>query len=182
MTKQFVYGDISIIRSYVTICNENGWLSYDMKNITGLQVCFSCSIKYVDQKSDIKDDATKEIVENIRWMPMELFMGKREGDKVEINIKNIHLIVTCTQQNMYEKTKFEEILHMTTQSFGGVTSPSSYEPPLCERSQCAMILANHEKYSRSLKIPTSDLDMFKFIECYFEQSKKDIKNYEKRIF
>jgi hypothetical protein len=168
---KILYGDIFVIPNALHICDnyDNGYpFGYTMDNYNGLQVCLTgwltnaecenwctCSYKKLGEK----------------WLsdkfPIELFMGKREGDIVKINFKNMELVLTCKQLpyrcSNNGTTKFEDALYDLTKSFGGACDNANYwNPPLSKISQCAMMIAAHERYARSLGLPLVEPSKFRY--------------------
>ena len=161
--EEIIRGDIFIVPNSLQICDDHGSYGYNVQDVTGLQVCFEAwmtndecenwSCHYYDKfnKKRISDR-----------MPVELFIGKREGDTVEVTINGIKAILTCAQKSYrYSSDSFENLMYHLTQSFGGLVDASYFSPPLTNESQRAMIIANHERYARSLGFGPKNPETFR---------------------
>jgi hypothetical protein len=169
-------GDIFIVPNSLQICDDHGTYGYTVDNCKGLQVCFIGWL--TNDQCENWADHSYEKFGNIKLsnkFPMELFMGKCEGDTIELSVKGIKMVLTCRQQpyryGNNGKTKFEEILYDLTKSFGGVCNKNYFDPPLLEGSQCIMIIANHERYARSLEFPSIEPANFRFADVYIKSMK-----------
>ena len=171
-------GDIFIVPNSLQICDDHGDYCYSVNNCKGLQVCLNgwltndkcdnwCSHCY--EKFGGKSVRDK--------FPVELFMGKREGDTIEVSVDDIKMILTCRQLPYRYSNggtiKFEDRLYDLTQSFGGVCREKYFNPPLHERSQRSMIIANHERYARLLGLPLIEPTKFRYIEGFTNQCRED---------
>lgn len=169
-------GDIFIVPTSLNICDDrrNDQYGYDITNIYGLQVCFEgiitspeCDNWSCHQHPKLENKITSRF-------PVELFMGKKEGDTIEFIINNIKINVTCNQLNYkYNMNTFENVLYDLTQSFGGVCSAQYYKPLLTERSQMYLLIANHEKYSRSIAKEPKEPNTFKYSKNYIDNCKTE---------
>lgn len=174
MDSNVLYGDIFVIPNSLQICDDNGLYGYAVEDVNGLQVCFEgwitndeCDNWSCHHYDKIGDNFSNKI-------PVELFMGKKEGDTVNMTIHGKQVVVTCRQKEYrYSKNAFENVLYNLTKSFGGVCASSYFSPPLCERSQMAMILSTHEKYARSLNMPIVEPNTFNYSKSYINQCKND---------
>ncbi|AYV85635.1 MAG: putative orfan [Satyrvirus sp.] len=75
---------------------------YCVQNVSGLQVCFDgvmTSKNFYDEK---KCTPTK--------FPVELFVGKKEADEVELIFGGVKVVLICAQ-NKYTNENFEEVLY-----------------------------------------------------------------------
>jgi len=83
---------------------------------------------------------------------------------VEMVVRDKIIMATCKQQPYrYGKQNFENLLYDLSDSFGGVCSPGYFDPPLDKQSQRALLLANHEKYARSLNFPIKKPKTFRYM-------------------
>lgn len=167
--------DIFIIPNCLQICEDHGIYGYDIDNVQGLQVCFEGWITSDECENWCRHGCKllggKKFSDKF---PIELFIGKKEGDVVELLINDKKINVTCRQQPYrYGNQNFEDMMYTVTQSFGGVCAPTYFNPPLSERSQRAMILVAHERYTRSLNLPTKEPMDFKYASNYIDQCKSD---------
>ena len=168
-------GDIFIVPNSLNICEDHGEYSYSVDNCVGLQVCLQGWLT-----NDACDNWCSHYYEKFHdkrvneRFPVELFMGKREGDTVELSIGSIKMILTCRQlPYRYGNIKFEDRLYDLTQSFGGICCEKYFNPPLHKRSQQSMIIANHERYARSLGLPSIEPTKFRYVEGFTKQCLED---------
>ncbi|XWV25356.1 putative ORFan [Tupanvirus deep ocean] len=178
MSEETLYGDIFIIPNSLQIHNDTGTYTYTVDNFKGLQVCFEGWITNSECENWIRHGYSKLNGDYIsEYFPVELFMGKREGDTVEIVIFGKKCVLRCAQlpyrYSGNGTIKFEDMLYDLTQSFGGVCSPSYFTPPLSETMQRAMLIVNHERYARSINKDSIDPVKFRYYNNCNEQCKKD---------
>jgi hypothetical protein len=173
MDKKTLYGDIFIVPNSLQVCDFYKFddYGYDVENVSGLQVCFEGWIINDECKNwsryCYKEFESSHICDRF---PVKLFMGKHEGDTVEVTIRGRKVVLFCLQTpHRYGERKFEEVLYDLTQSFGGICAPCYYKPPLCENSQYAILLANHEKYSRSMGFQIKEPTCFRYLTDYTEK-------------
>jgi len=111
--------------------------------------------------------------------PVALFVGKKEGDQVVLTIQGVPIVLTCRQLNYKysENGCFEDLLYNLTQSFGGICSPSYFDPPLSKISQMSFIISAHENYARLSGFPIVEPSAFRHgtvytKECRLESEKE----------
>ncbi|XWV26617.1 putative orfan [Tupanvirus soda lake] len=178
MTDETLYGDIFIVPNSLQVCDNTGSYAYTVENTKGLQVCFEGWMTNEECKNWSAHHYEKfdGAVVSDRF-PVELFMGKREGDIVEMVISGKKCALRCAQlpyrYGSNGTVKFEDLLYDLTQSFGGVCSQTYFAPPLHERSQHAMLLANHERYARSIGRDSVEPTKFRYVDSYIKQCKLD---------
>ena len=105
------YADIFMYPSSLQVCEDSGFYGHNVQNATGLQVCFQSWIISDDCENWINDPYSK-IGRFSDRIPVSLFMGKREGDQVELQINGHKMIVTLAQSKYrYARYgKFEDSL------------------------------------------------------------------------
>lgn len=140
---------------------------FDVKipnNNSKLQLCFRA---YVSNKAFNYPVSNK--------FPVELFMGKKEGDLVELNLFGERYSVRLSQLTR-DFNSFESVLFYLTKSFTGVSNPENYHPKLSIKEQIYMIISSSDKYARSIGKEPENPTMFirgdLFIELCEEDSKK----------
>ena len=110
---------------------------YDCMPDRGLQVCFEALIKVnVNDALSLTDDyyIDHPLGKRIsRWLPVELFLGKREGEHVDVMINDKPVTFICAQLKYGDAKPFEERLYEHTKSFGGICGANYYTPPLSGR-------------------------------------------------
>ena len=90
--QETLYGDIFVVPSYIIVCDDQRKLQnmlqyYNIKNLKGPQVCFEMCIAN-NECTNWNAYIYEKIGFITSWMPIELFIGKREGDKIELLINN----------------------------------------------------------------------------------------------
>lgn len=161
--QEILFGNITIIEDYsLRVCNDHGLQRYDVDNISGAQVCFMATL-WNDEcdnwlESSYIDPDCKYIS---GYIPIELFMGKHEGDIVKLLIRGKKCYLKCCQQDKSNKN-FEDALYEVSQSFNGVSPASNFDPALLESDQQLMIVAYHEKYAKSLDLSVKDPTTFRY--------------------
>ena len=173
---EILRGDIFIVPNSLSIYDNVDLECYDTENIQGLQVCFQAWITNDECENWCRHSYDKFGLNISEHFPVELFLGKREGDEVDLMIKGKSVVVTCRQQKYkYGSDSFENILYHLTKSFGGVCSSKHFNPPLSCRSQLAMYVVNHERFARSHGFEIVEPIHFNCRICYSEQCKADFK-------
>ena len=161
---EVLHGDIFLYPNSLQICEDVGEVKYSVDGYHGLQVC--AEVWITSQESGNWNDSGHPRLPGIisRYFPVDLFYGKKEGDTVETSIRGIPVILKCSQSSYRYAGYgcFENLLYSLTRSFGGCVSPSYYKPPLSEASQRCFLIANHEKYARSLNLPVIESAKFKY--------------------
>ena len=164
--KNILRGNIFIIPSPLQIFSDIGTFKYDVQNIKGPRVCLRGQI-IDDDYNNLTNYHCEKIGKKISdKFPLDLFMGKKEGDTIELMINSKYIILTCSQKKSFEdanKTKpFEDLLYDLTQTFGGVCPETSFKPPFSKYKQKLMLIENHENYARSHNFAILDPETFKF--------------------
>lgn len=170
--------DIFIIPNSLQICDSkvsDDVYDYNVTNVTGLQVCFEAWITNRDCSNWNLILYPKLGCKITSKIPIEPFIGKKEGDIVELFVNGKRIFVRCIQKKYKYNSHgaFEDLLYNLSKSFGGICPPSYYNPPLSEKSQMAFFIANHEKISRTYCKEVIDPVSFRFSNKYIEQCKHD---------
>jgi len=155
-----IAGSLYIVPEPLCICEESKYLpnrygGYDVLNSEGIQVCVICGVR-----SHECEDWTKNkhpILGKISpYFPCELFMGKREGDNILIdlpdksgNIRKCLLVINTHKSVFRELGSFHEVLSGLVENMTLVPK-TSFNPPISKMSQTCFLVANKEKYTRSL--------------------------------
>lgn len=171
--RKIYYGKIFMYPGSLKICQDSGIYCYDVENITGLQVCFESCINS-DECKNWGRYGHPEIGKFRELMPVKLFMGKKEGDTVELLIKGKKIIVTIDQLNSkyFRYGAFHDFLYDMTKSFGGIYSSHYFTPPLCEKRQCEMLINNHKLYSESIGYEIVQPNDFRYNNEYLKYQKR----------
>ena len=163
MTQETLYADIFMYPNSLQVCEDFGLYGYNVQNTTGLQVCFESWItdSECDNWGRHKHPKVGSFSDRI---PVSLFLGKREGDQVELQINGYKIIVTLAQSKYrYARYgKFEDLLYDLTQSFGGICSSSYFTPTLDKKSQVNILYENHKAYSQSLGFDVINPEQFRY--------------------
>jgi hypothetical protein len=174
--EEIFYADICINPMALTIFDKKmnyveglpDRYGYDVDDVSGPQVCFYGWITD-SECDDWTRAARKGFARSITDVfPVELFMGKKEGDTVALTIFNKKIVVTCSQtaHEYAEYGNFEMCLFELTKSFGGMQRPNYFKPDLAIRSQMAFFIRNHERYARSLDMKPSEPHNFRHVNEY----------------
>lgn len=166
---EVVRGDIFIVPCALVICDaitNSGEFGYDASNVGGLQVCFEGRIR-----GDLLDH---RIIRSSKF-PVELFMGKKEGDRAELKMFGKKVVVRCLQAEYKYNSEgiFEYLLYHLTKSFEGVCDPSCFSPPLPKYIQMTMMVANHQRYARSVGMRPCEPGSFNHSDLYFAEFRKE---------
>lgn len=168
MEKTILHGNIYIIPNSLQICDSVGEYPHDVENVRGPQVCFRGRITSEECDNWCWQRRKEFAYEYIKDLfPVEMFMGKREGDTVELTLKGRKVVLKCLQLPCeYGRKKFEELLYDLTQSFGGVCPDFIFEPPLSRDTQRVMFIANHKKYCESMGFEIKEPMDFRYYKTY----------------
>ena len=156
MSKEILYGEIYISQvEAVDVCDN-----YSVQNVENQQVCFNGFI--TNKQTNNWSDGTHPKLKPFNcYYPIELFIGKKEGDVVELQIQGYKIMATC-KQLPYTNQTFEQTLHKLTQSFGGVCTPGLFGVTLSKKEQRQMIIDAHVKYAQSVGLKCQDPKTFQF--------------------
>ena len=163
MSNKTLYADIFMYPNSLQVCEDSGFYGHNVQNATGLQVCFQSWI-ISDDCSNWGSDSHPEVGRFSDRIPVSLFMGKREGDQVELEINGYKIIVTLSQLKYKYACygKFEDSLYDLTKSFGGICSEKYFTHSLEEKSQAKMLYENHKAYSQSLGFEVVKPESFRY--------------------
>ena len=163
MSQEIFRGHIYVIPTPLQVYENQGEYHYDVQDIKGPQVCFrGCIIS--DDYKNWSSYYHKKIGKISDWFPVELFMGKKEGDLVELTIHNKYVILTCLQKPYASGSiTFENTLYNTSQSFAGIYYPKDFQKPITKEYQELMLITNHIKYSRSHNFEITHTFRFKCV-------------------
>lgn len=169
MHPEVLYADIFMYPNSLQVCEDFGMYGYVVQNSKGLQVCFESWITNSECENWGRHGHPKVGRFSDR-IPVELFMGKREGDQVELVINGFTVIVTLAQEKYryHSYGKFENLLYDLTKSFGGICDKKYFTPELSEKEQANMLYANHENYCRSLGFEIVEWSKFRYYRQYSE--------------
>ena len=143
MIQYILRGNISIIPSFLQVSED--YIVQDIY-IKGPQVCFHGCISSPDC-NDWASHYYKKIGRISHLMPVEPFIGKSEGDIIELTINDKHLVLTCSQkESIHNDNTFENTLYQISQSFKGIRPSDSFIKPLSKEHQELMIVATNLKY------------------------------------
>lgn len=173
------YADIYIIPNPIGVYDSknnaiDGCKHHNMDDL-GLQVCFEACIVYDDFKN-LNNNVYNVWGRSLsRMMPIEIFIGKKEGDTIKLDIDYKEIIVTCAQLKYQyaDHGNFETTLYNLTKSFYNLNDENNYKQALSKRSQMALILATHEKYARSIGFEPTEPTKFRYARNYINQCKLD---------
>jgi len=162
-------GNLSIISKCFTIRSNQQWLGvYNRHFIDGRtipEVCAEINISSNEIENWNNDHPTlkNKIGHHI---PVKYFMGKLDGDQIEITIKHTKIILTLskgTTQKLYNLSK----------SFGGVDLTELF---LSIRAQVTLFIANHELFSYSLNLETVRPYKYEYSSEYTKLIEFDLKS------
>ena len=174
-----IYADIFIVPNPIGVYDfkTNAIFCFPSHSIRdlGLQVCFEAVIIYDDYKNinahvyGMTGKSCTQIV------PIELFLGKKEGDIVKLVIDSNEVIVTCDQlkYKYANQGSFETTLYELTKSFYNLNDEKNYQPALSKRTQMALLIVTHERYARSVGFEPIEPTKFRYASNYIDQCKID---------
>lgn len=185
---QTIQADISVGIEDFSICEKGEFFGYNIDHMSGLQVCFDAIVCLEEKHKWCKySQAKMGRVTHIK-MPVEIFIGKNEGDQVEFAVNGTKIIAKCSQTKYkFRSSNFSQALLIASESFGGVSSSKIFSSRVRKFTQYAMLIAIHTRLSRSMKMPTSEPHKFRYATGYISQCKKQLSlppgrsSYEKDI-
>lgn len=169
---------ISISDEPAMIVNDHtgSYNCYDCVNTKGNQVCFQGNLyQDLDYKDKWHNDADNPFgykLEN--WFPIAPFIGKREGDIVDLEFldkKGTSIIIQALLVGS-ESKKFEDLLYSITADFGGITAPID-DTELSLIKQCCLIIAIHQNIADNLNKVALEPKAFKHNWVWFDILKKE---------
>ena len=94
--------------------------------------------------------------------PVDLFMGKREGDVVEFLLGGKNVRLRCSQLNHRYANygNFQDVMYNLTQSFGGIYQDAGID--LTKEQQRELLIDNHIHYARSIDKPLVNPSKFRY--------------------
>lgn len=169
-TNDAIYADIMIKSQSLTVCDSQGIYKYSILGISGSQVCFEAIVSNAECK-DWFANPKSGCFTNL--FPVSIFMGKKEGDLVELRTENQLFIVKCSQTKS-SSTSFEDQLYTLSASFGGVNEMPDNDL-MTEKLQNSMIVQNHQQYAKSIGHPVIEPKNFLYAQDYIKQCEQDQK-------
>lgn len=133
---------------------------YDATDLAGLEVCFRGRLIDTETNSSLMHRVHPKIGFQLsEHIPVKSFLGKKEGDEVELTLSSdLKIIVTCSQKtSRYQHWgNLDDVLYNATASYGGVCDASYFDPPLSQSEQKRLISETHLAYAKSINKPAKD--------------------------